>query len=132
LPEAVRIADGPGKEMAFAHFTQGVVLRILKQLSEAEAAFLKSNELEPGDVSTLREIVRCLGEQGKHSEALPFAREATEVGPVDSGAWGNLAMCLINSGQRDEAKKAINFAIDLDPQDPLNRYIRDNFEQYFK
>jgi Flp pilus assembly protein TadD len=51
---------------------------------------------------------------------------------VDAGAWGNLAMCLIQCGERAEARKAIDFAIDLDPQDPLNRCIRDNFESYFK
>ena len=132
LPAAVRIAIGPGWNLAFAHFTRGLVLRILKRLPEAEASFRKANELQPGVINTLREIVRCLGEQGKHREALPFAREATEVGPVDAGAWGNLAMCLIQCGERAEARKAIDFAIDLDPQDPLNRYIRDNFERYFK
>ena len=132
LPETERIASGPGRNMAFAHFTRGLVLRILKRLPEAEASFRKANELQPGVINTLREIVRCLGEQGKHSEALPFARKATEVGPVDAGAWGNLAMCLIQCGERAEARKAIDFAIDLDPQDPLNRYIRDNFESYFK
>lgn len=132
LPETERIASGPGRNMAFAHFARGLVLRILKRLPEAEASFRKANELQPGVINTLREIVRCLGEQGKDSEALPFAREATEVEPADAGAWGNLAMCLIQCGERAEARKAIDFAIDLDPQDPLNRYIRDNFESYFK
>ena len=132
LPETERIANGPGRNMAFAHFTRGLILRILKRLTEAEASFRKANELQPGVINTLREIVRCLGEQGKHGEALPFAREATEVEPADAGAWGNLAMCLIQCGERAEARKAIDFAIDLDPQDPLNRYIRDNFESYFK
>ncbi len=74
----------------------------------------------------------CLGEQDKHEEALQFAREATEAEPADAGAWGNLAMCMIQCRQKEEARKAIDFAIDLDPQDPLNRYIRDNFENYFK
>lgn len=131
LPETERIASSPGRNMAFAHFTRGLVLRILKRLPEAEASFRKANELQPGVINTLREIVRCLGEQGKHGEALPFAHKATDVEPTDAGAWGNLAMCLIQCGERAEARKAIDFAIDLDPQDPLNRYIRDNFESYF-
>lgn len=132
LQETQRIATGPGVELAFAHFTNGLLLRILKRLPEAEAAFRLANQLKPGVINTLRELVRCLGEQGKHSEALPFAREASEVGPVDSGAWGNLAMCLIQCGERDEARKAIDFAIDLDPTDPINRTIRDNFDQHFQ
>lgn len=132
LPEAKRIVSGPGRDMALAHFTCGLILRILQRQAEAESAFRQANELQPGAINILREIVRCLGEQGKHTEALPFAREATEIGPVDAGAWGNLAMCLIQCGEKAEARKAIDFAIDLDPQDPLNRYIRDNFESYFK
>jgi len=131
LPEAERIASGPGRNMAFAYFTRGLVRRILQRLPEAESDFRKANELQPGAISTLREIVRCLGEQRKQNEALPFAREAVKVDPVDAGAWGNLAMCLIQCGERAEARKAIDFAIDLDPQDPLNRYIRDNFEDFF-
>lgn len=131
LPETERISNGPGRSLGFAHFTRGLVLRILKRLGEAESALLRANELHPRALHTLRELVRVLGEQGKHREALPYAREASEVGPVDAGAWGNLAMCLIQSGDREEARKAINFAMDLAPQDPINRRIVDNFENYF-
>jgi tetratricopeptide (TPR) repeat protein len=132
LPEAERIANGPGLNMAFADFARGFVLRILKRLTEAEGSFRKANELQLGVINTLRETVRCLGEQGKHREALPFARKATEVGPEDAGAWGNLAMCLIQCGERAEARKAIDCAIALDPRGQLNRSICDNFENYFK
>lgn len=132
LPAVQQIAGDGGRQMAFAHFTVGLILRILHRLEEAERAFRKANELQSGVINTLRELVRCLAEQGKHHEALAFAREATKAGPVDAGAWGNLAMCLIQCGEREEARKAIDFAMDLDPQDPINRYIRDNFENYFK
>jgi tetratricopeptide (TPR) repeat protein len=132
LPEAKRIAEGPGKNLALAHFTHGLVLRILQRQHEAETAFRQANDIQPGVLETLRELVRCLGEQGKHSEALPFARVAVSANPDDAGAWGNLAMCLIQCRERVEARKAINRAIELDPLDPLNRYIRDNFDGYFK
>ena len=132
LPEARRIAEGPGKDLAFAHFTHGLILRILQRHQEAETAFRHANQIQPGVINTLRELVRCLGEQGKHSEALPFARVAVSANPDDAGAWGNLAMCLIQSRERDEARKAIDHAIKLDPLNPLNRYIRDNFDGYFK
>lgn len=130
LPEVERIAYGPGESLGYAHFCHGVVLRILKRFNEAEAAFLKSNELNPGCVNTLREIVLCMGKLGLNEKSLPYAREATEVGPVDTGAWGNLAMCLLESGEHEEARKAIDYAIDLDPQDPINPFIRDNFDRY--
>lgn len=129
LPQAERIAAGPGRGMAFAHLTRGLILRILRRLPEAEAALRKANELQPGVINILRELVRCLGEQKRHAEALPFAREAVEVEPADAGAWGNLAMCLLRIGQRREARQAIDHAINLDPHDPINRYIRDNFDK---
>jgi hypothetical protein len=132
LSEVEKIADGPGCGLSFVHFTRGLILRILLRREEAEQAFRKANALRPSFINTLLELVRCLGEQGKHQEALPFAREATEVAPVDAGAWGNLAMCLIQCGERDEARKVIDFAIGLDPQDPVNRMILDNFEKYFE
>lgn len=132
LPAATQILEGAGRQISFAHFTVGLILRILHRLDEAEQAFRKANELQRGVINTLRELVRCLGEQDKHREALPFAREAVEVEPLDAGAWGNLAMCLIQCGERGEARRAIDEAISLDPQDPINRYIRDNFDSYFR
>jgi len=132
LPAIREIVEDGGSQMAFAHFTFGLILRILHRLDEAERAFRKANELQPGVINTLLELVRCLGEQDKHLDALPFAREAVRVGPVNAGAWGNLAMCLISCGEREEARKAIDYAIELDPQDSINHYIQDNFEDYFK
>jgi len=132
LPAVVQIAEGDGQEMSFAHFTLGLILRILHRREEAEGEFRKANELQPKVINTLRELVRCMGEQDKHEEALPFAREAVEVAPTDARAWGNLAMCLIQCGQREEAHGAIDYAIQLDPQDQINCYIRDHFESYFQ
>ena len=129
LPEANRIATGPGREMAFAHFARGLILRILHRLPEAEAAFRKAHAIHPKEINTLRELVGCLGRQDKPTEALPFARQATEFYPEDSGAWGNLAMCLIDCGRRDDARNALSRALALDPEDPINCEIRDH---YFK
>lgn len=131
LLEAKEIADGPGNEMSFSHFTVGLVLRVAFEYGEAEVRFRKANEIRSESLNTLRELVRCLGEQGKKDEALRFARETVDVAPQDSGGWGNLAMCLIQLGEKKEAKEAIDHALELDPQDPLNRTIRDNFENYF-
>jgi tetratricopeptide (TPR) repeat protein len=131
LPEIRRIAEGDGQDYAFAQFSYGLVLRALARQSAAERHFRRANELQPRTLNILNELVRCLGEQGRNSEALPFAREAVAVAPNDPASWGNLAMCLIQVGNKDDAKKAIDHAILLDPSDPTNRYIRDNFPRYF-
>lgn len=128
LPEVDNFAKRPGPQLWFVHFARGLILRVLLRRQEAELAFREANELEPAEINILQELVRCLGEQRKTCEALPFAREATRVAPTAAAAWGNLAQCLAECGERDEARKAIRFAIDLDPQDPINRTIRDNLE----
>ena len=131
LNEARMIARGPGAAMPFAHFTLGLLLRVRHELKEAEAAFRRANALQPGELNTLLELVRCMGEQGKHGKALPFAREAVEAHPESAAAWGNLATCHIAVRERAEARHAIDEAMRLDPFDPINGYIRDNFEDYF-
>ena len=132
LPAVQQIAKQGGRVMAFAHFALGLTLRILDRREEAEQAFRNANELQPGTINTLRELVRCLGEQNKHRQALPFAQEAVTIAPNDAGAWGNLAMSLIQCGERQEARNAIQHAIELEPQNKLNRYILNNFERYFE
>jgi tetratricopeptide (TPR) repeat protein len=132
LSKARELASGVGRDMAGSHFVVGLILRVLSRQNQAEPHFRRANELQPGVINTLRELVRCLGEQGKHQEALPFARETVKHYPDDAGAWGNLAMCLIQCGEREEAREAIRQALVLDPADPINRMIRDNFDRYFE
>jgi tetratricopeptide (TPR) repeat protein len=132
LPAAVALAEGDGKELSLGHYTVGLVLRILHEPAAAEPCFRHANQLSPKNPLVLRELVKCLGEQNRGPEALPFAREAVEASPMDAAAWGNLTMCLIQCGHREEARKSLREALIIDPQDRLNRYISDNFDGYFK
>lgn len=129
LPEVEKIAGGVGRNMSFAHFTNGMILRILKDLESAETCFRRANDLQPDVSNTLLELVRCLGEQGKHEDALPFARKAVACEPDDPACLGNLAMTLLSVGQKDEARITIERALEIDPNDPVNRLIYSNFEK---
>jgi tetratricopeptide (TPR) repeat protein len=131
LPASLHIADGLGRGMPFAHLTAGVVLRILGRVDDAEKEFRQAHELAPKVVGPLLELVKCLGLQEKRDQALHFARKAVDVGPLDAGAWGNLAMCLIEVGEREEARRALDFALTCDADNPINRYIDENFSRYF-
>lgn len=128
LPEVEEVLIGPGQKFAFAHFTKGLILRILKELSSAEASFRKANELQPDISNTLLELVRCLGEQDKHEEALPFACRAAELEPNNQSCLGNLAMTLFLTGKKDEARLHIERALEIDPHDPINKLIYSNFK----
>ncbi len=127
LPSAIAWTEGETAEMAFPYFVAGVIHRILGEKEKAEQFLKDANRRQPRVLNTLRELVRALGEQNRPAEALPFAREAVEVAPLDAGAWGNLAMCLIQCGEMDEAQSAFHEALLIDPQDPINRTIRDNY-----
>ncbi len=104
LPEVENISHGVGRNMSFAHFAKGLVLRILKQPESAETCFRRANELQPDVSNTLLELVRCLGEQGKHEDALPFAQKAVKCEPDSPAALGNLAMTLFLLGDKKEAR----------------------------
>jgi Flp pilus assembly protein TadD len=110
--------------MASAHFARGVILRLLGRLPDAERAFRTANQLRPGSVDVLRDLVRCLGEQKKPRDALPFAQEAARIEPADAGVLGNLAMCLMQCGQIEQSQRIIEQALEIDPNDEINLRIR--------
>ena len=129
---ANEIVQNEGSDFWMAHYSLGLTLRILKQYEDALTCFKKANALNSEKINTLKELVLCLGELKENEEALHYSRKAVELAPNDHGAWGNLTMSLINLGKRVEAKEAIDHTISLDPLDPINRYIRDNFDNYFQ
>lgn len=124
LPAVERIAEGPGRDLPMAHFTRGVILRLLHRRPDAVQAFLQARRLNPESAGVLRDLVRCLGEDGKPHEALPYAREAAALEPGDPSVLGNLAACLMQCGELAEARTIITQALELDPNDSINRTIR--------
>lgn len=131
LPAVDEITGGPGSQLSSAWGARGIVLRLLDRRAEAETAFRRAHELDPRALNTLLELVRCLAEQRKFEEALPFARDAVDVAPASAAAWGNLAMTLVKTRDRVGARQAIDRAIELDPDDQINRYILENFDKFF-
>ena len=115
--------------MSFAHFARGLLFRILKQHDSAETSFRVANYLQPNVTNTLLELVRCLGEQEKYVDAVPFARQAVEIEPDSPACLGNLAMSLFMIGKKDEALGYIERALEIDPLDQINRQIYQNFEK---
>jgi hypothetical protein len=129
LPEVERIAKGPGRELASAHYARGVVLQLLHRVREAADAFIRAHELAPDLPGVLRDLVRCLGEQKRPREALPYARKAVALDSTDTSDLGNLAACLMQCGQLDEATRVIDQALALNPEDQINNAIRQRLRQ---
>ena len=129
LGEVEVLTGGAGHEMGSAHYVRGLVLRIMGNYEDASRSLMTAAELVPDDINTLLELVLCLGELERHQEALPFARRGVEVAPANAGAWGNLAITLLFCGEREEGRLAIERALELDPEDQINRAVLRRFAQ---
>lgn len=124
LPEAQRLTRGPGRDIPCAHFALALILRLLGRRGDAEMALRRANTLQPGNPGILKDLVRCLGEQGKAREALSFAREAAKLDPTDVAQLGNLAACLAQCGEFGDATRVIDQALELDPDDQINQQTK--------
>lgn len=127
LPEVEEIVRGAGRNTGFAHFANGLILRVLKEYASAEACFRMADELDPDVPNILLELVLCLGEQGKYAEALPFARRAVEIQPNDPAALGNLSITLFSLDEIAEARQYIEKALEIEPTNQINRAIYSHF-----
>ena len=61
------------------------------------------------------------------NEALYRWQKATELDPTYSAAWNNLAIAYEHEGKFDDAKKAYEKALQLDPK---NLMIRQNYDLF--
>jgi len=127
LPRMLDVLKGECKESALAYYTKGLLLRILDGDVEALEQFVKANELEGGNITTVLELAQCQQRLGNADKALKYAREAAQLDPLRSDAWCVLATAENASGNHDEARKAIDEALLLDPHNPVCLKLCDQF-----
>jgi len=70
-----------------------------------------------------------LAELGQWQECETAARKSVEIFPKTAASWGNLALALAQLDKTEEAREAIQRAIQLDPGDPRNRAIEERLDQ---
>jgi Flp pilus assembly protein TadD len=132
LPQAQSIRANEGHALAFAHYAEALILRVLDRFEEAVQLLQRARQLQPDVPDTLLELVLCLGRLGRDAEALPIARDAVLLQPGSPAALGNLAMCLLLVGEKNEARQVLDLALEQDPSDELNVYMDAHFDQYKK
>jgi Flp pilus assembly protein TadD len=76
---------------------------------------------EDNSLAELRGRAHSLGALGRLAEAIASAQELTRRAPEDSSAWTQLGRLLLDSGDKDSAKKATNRSIALDPTRSASR-----------
>ena len=69
----------------------------------------------------------AVAQKGLWKEATQRWENATALDPTYASAWNNLAIGYEQLGRFEDAKKAYERAIDLDPKD---QYIRDNYQLF--
>jgi Flp pilus assembly protein TadD len=118
--EAVALADRlPEREALSPAFLRlrGRALRAAGRHFDAEQAFREALEHTPGDAGLLADVATVLLGQGRHREALTFAREAASARP-ELAAYHALVGVLAEQLHLDgEAERELDAARSLAPRD---------------
>ncbi len=86
------------------------------------AKWLKELGVEDARVAAEMGHLILVGEQPRR--AIPHLRRAVELDGKNAGAWSDLGMALIMTGNRPGAKRALTMSIDLDPDSATAWYNR--------
>jgi tetratricopeptide (TPR) repeat protein len=91
---------------------------------KAADAFAQVLRLRPDHAGALSERALTLLALGRQAEAVDHARLAVQVEPRDAGWRCNLGVVHMEAGQWDEARSALDEALDLDPGNEIMRRCR--------
>jgi serine/threonine-protein kinase len=83
----------------------------------AQADFEKALALDPGDADTHVSFSLFLANVGRMSEAIAEAKRAADLDPLSARAWRNLGNYLNVTGDSVGARKALDRALEINPDD---------------
>lgn len=118
---ARRLADSHGVWPAF--FAIGIAERRLERWRGARDAFAQAIEACPGCAAAHLEIVAAYVALSDSPRAIEHAQRACELEGETARTLAVLATALLAAGQRDEASRAIDRALELDATDEANRAL---------
>jgi tetratricopeptide (TPR) repeat protein len=115
--KALRTALRLDPQLVEANFSLGVALLSAGQTAEAARYFRKTVELRPAYVQAHCHLGHCLAQQGKRTEAIEVFRTALRYKPYFAFAHTNLGELLAQEGKVSDARKHLELAVSLDPDD---------------
>lgn len=120
VAQALRLAPN----QAAPHLARGWLL-IIRDFNwkQGEAELRKAVELAPDDGDALYQLGVVRAGQGDLNQAIDLTRRALKINPLDANWYRGLAAYLMPSGRLDEARQAVNKAIELEPKGLYNHYL---------
>lgn len=106
-----------------AQWFYGKSLVALGNHESAYKAFSHAYRLEKSVEPILRELAGVCLELRKFQEAVTVAESALALDPANAELLGNLALAFILAGRIEHARKAIDAATQLDPDDRINQAV---------
>jgi tetratricopeptide (TPR) repeat protein len=101
-----------------ARYQLGVVLQASGDSAGAEAALVRTTQIEPRWVFAYTALGSAYHSQGKYKEAIEAYRRAIEIDPNQSAAYAGLGLARAAKGEKDGVKD-IERAAQLDPKSAL-------------
>jgi tetratricopeptide (TPR) repeat protein len=108
--ESAKKSAPPSAEIEYLF---GVYSSQIKDEFQAQAHWMKTLELDPRHLSALLAVSNDLLHENKSAEAIPYLNRAVEVQPSSWRVHAILAEALVLQGQRDDAIKQAERAIEL-------------------
>ncbi len=117
---ATLLRESRERDDAFAtNWYLGKVSLRLGRVEEACAALEHAHALQPDQPDGCRELGAVYLELGRAHDALPIARRAVELRPVDAGLRSNLALTLLLAGDVEAARDEVTAALAMEPGDSI-------------
>lgn len=89
---------------------------------EAEAALRRAIELLPDDPVGHLRLSRLLLHRGHTDEALASVRRARDLARPEGWLWSDIGVALADGNSYDEARSALDRAVEYEPEVPLHHY----------
>jgi TolB-like protein/Flp pilus assembly protein TadD len=120
--EAAGRALALSPDLAAAHNAQGYLLQVADfDWHGAEAQYRRALELAPNDALVKFNLASVLASYGEMEQAIELTRQGLLTEPLRSGGYKELATYFLGLRRLDEAKQAINKAVELQPASEPNR-----------
>ena len=106
-----------------AFWLKGKAYQSLGHSQSAYNEFKKAYDIEKENADVARELMIEALNIGKGNEGVKIGKLALSLKPNDTGLMGNLGLAYLINGEIDNAEDITRKAINLDPQDKINKSI---------